>query len=131
MMKNAMVSPLEEIEKLYQVFLDFIDSSEFSPYTLAISKMQGLYIQQANDKDSQERILKEELKSRINKIYEPTKLHVSQRNLFEAKVKIYKRRLILMNTLLFLIQLKIGGNIFLLLDNREIPNSCLQSMKEP
>ena len=81
-MKKAMVSPLESITQIYQSFLDFIDSAQFSPFTLRIAEIEGLFMEQTHDRDSLERILREELKTRISKLYEPTRQHVEKLSLF-------------------------------------------------
>ena len=39
-------------------------------------------MEQTHDRDSLERILREELKTRISKLYEPTRQHVEKLSLF-------------------------------------------------
>ena len=44
--------------------------------------MEGLFMEQTHDRDSLERILREELKTRISKLYEPTRQHIEKLSLF-------------------------------------------------
>lgn len=49
MLRKAMVSPLEDIDKIKELYINLIDSEEFSEITVQVAESEGLSIQQGTN----------------------------------------------------------------------------------
>lgn len=125
-----MVCPLEDLDKIKQLLDNLIDSEEFLQSIIQIAEAEDMSIPQTSNQEDAKNILLEEIKRRINNLYEPTKQHVEQRKVFQKKVFIYKFRQYQTSTFLIKIPLRIGDSIYLLSNSLGISISCLRFTKE-
>jgi hypothetical protein len=86
MLKKAMVSPLEDIDRIRELFLAMVEGEEFGQAIAEIAESEEIQISQQGTPEDTRRLFIEEVKARINTLYEPTKQHISQCQVFEKKV---------------------------------------------
>lgn len=77
-MKKALVSPLKEIDKIFDLVSSYIDeSSEITTEVLEnIAKIEELTIIEHKSSQKYASEVKEKIKILLRKLYEPTKKHV-------------------------------------------------------
>lgn len=79
MLKKALVSPLQDLDRMRQLLINLVDSEQFMDVVVYIAQAQEMPIQHSSTVEETKRILIEQLKQRMNSLYQPTKKHIEQR----------------------------------------------------